>query len=362
MWLNKASKQKQKKKKKRKKKCAKNISRAISIESLLFVCCRFLFTSNDKFQLKLWLFVCGFVFLLSSHRRCRRFFFHCFCCCWSERIFFPESRSWKIYTIIIIFRLYVIFSRFDQIIFLPWLLSKTFICIYSHYSQRIAFDSQLFGRRTIKWSASDAEKKNIHTLVHNTNAVQQFQNSHHWIVPWNDSKKKKEIVLTWPVSARASKTVWACESCCLVRGDRITCFNIYHSLIVWCHAGIQTLLSLSCWIPLLLSCNDMKRARLRTCVHTHFAISAEFELNTVDFSLLLFCSTIRQHFRIVNCAQIQQHSLNRPQSTRFDSTCIQFLHNIIASNSTDNNVKIFIIIFIISHFYIHIFYFFFFFW
>lgn len=128
---------------------------------------------------------------------------------------------------------------------------------------------------------------------------------------------------------------------CTARGDRITCFNIYHSLIVWCHAGIRKRFPVRSLSPLhwdLFCCNDMKRAQAHSLSS---AISAEFDLNTVDFSLLLFV----WQFASISNRKLSARTFIKPAAR----CCIQFyIISFIASNSTDNNVKIFIIIFIIS--------------
>lgn len=140
------------------KKSAPRISRALN-RVCVFVCCRFLFTSNDNFEkLKLWLFVCGFVFLLSSTSSFfvlvlySMRFISCVCVCAQWMLCFfalywirvlekctPSSSSF-------VFMLSSL-SRLDQIIlffFHRLLLCVYFaICIYSHYMRCIALDSQL---------------------------------------------------------------------------------------------------------------------------------------------------------------------------------------------------------------------------
>lgn len=66
-------------------------------------------------------------------------------------------------------------------------------------------------------------------------------------------------------SQRAASHILIC-----LYGDRITCFSIYHSLIVWCQAGTDLFgcVNANVWVLtvalLLSSCNDKKRARLRS--------------------------------------------------------------------------------------------------
>ena len=148
-----------------------------------------------------------FCFLSSRRRRRRhRHRFSLRCWCWSERIFFP-NRVLEKYT-----------PSSSSFVFMLSSLSRSarpdyiftvvagrccFCCcwccprlLYAYIlimrPARIALDSQLFGRRTIKWSASDVEWRKKR---HNTNVAAATSKFTSLNVPKNDGKK--EIVLTW---------------------------------------------------------------------------------------------------------------------------------------------------------------------